>query len=116
MYENFITINFSKVMTFLSSEECFTPSNPVYKAVQIALEEMGFEPECNHVFRMKNPTTNLHFTHKEVELYSPVWKELQWISENREKNLTEAEDQLLRNLGYIFFTDVKPEDVKKVLN
>ena len=115
MYENFISINFTKVLTFISAEECFTPSNPVYKAIQIALEKMGYEPECNHVFLLKNPRTKLHFTHREIEWYSPTWRELQRISESREKCLTEAEDKLLRNLSYVFFTDVKAEDVNKIL-
>jgi hypothetical protein len=51
MYLNTVRFVDSEVLLFLTASECFTPSNPVYKAVQVALEEMGYEPKCNHIFK-----------------------------------------------------------------
>lgn len=98
---------------FLTSEECFTPSNPVYKAVQNTLEEMGFKPECNHIF--KGELGHLHFTHTEIEYYSPISDAIIYEHIKHNRMQLKVAGELISNLEYIFSTGVPAEHVGTVL-
>jgi hypothetical protein len=113
MYKNIIRFEHNRVSMFLTSTECFTSSNPVYKAIQETLEEMGFKPECNHVFKCNYGV--LSFTHEEVDNYSPIADAMifEQIKHNR-MNLTKCAP-IISDLEYIFSTGVPAEHVGTVL-
>lgn len=111
MYLNTVRFIDSEVILFLTSSECFSPSNPVYKAVQVALEEMGYKPTCNHVF--KGCLGNLHFTHTKIDDYFPSANKMRLIEENK-KQLTHAYG-FIADLEYVFTTGILPENVGKIL-
>ena len=114
MYINTISFNGKKVSMFLTSEECFTPYNPVYKAVQICLKEMGYVPECNHVF--KGGMGNIHFTHSETDVFCPDTNYYlldAFIRTN--KNELHVAYGFITDLEYIFLTGVPAEKVANIL-
>lgn len=112
MYLNTISYNYAKVSSFLTSEECFTPHNPLYKKVQKVLEEIGWDPECNHVFR--GDFGPLQFTHSEVRVYHTIYQQEEQRRHNRKNMKSEAKD-LISNLEYIFLQEISPESVEKIL-
>ena len=113
MYVNTIKYEHNNVVEFITSKECFTPENPVYAAVQKTLVEMGYEQECNHVFKGKGWLGVLRFCYSEVDLYQPDRYQIDNIKSNRSKIIVAA--AFISDLEYIFTTDVPADKVDMIL-
>lgn len=113
MYVNTIKFKSSKVCQFLTSTECFTPENPVYAAVQKTLVEMGYEQECNHVF--KGCLGNLHFQYHEQEVYDPLSNAITYEYIKHNRTLLEGATGFITDLEYIFITSVPADKVDMIL-
>lgn len=109
MYLNRIKFKGSVVYLFLTTTECFSPENPVYKAVQVRLKEIGYDADCNHVFI--GELGKLIFGYDEIDNYFPEGHILDYIKQNRQQ----LNNQLVYDLIYIFSTDVTAEQVKNII-
>ena len=113
MFLNSIKFKGQTVVIFLTSEECFSPYNPVYKKIQETLVELGYKPECNHVFN--GVLGNLHFSHTEVNMYVPTANILELEQIKSSRLHIDDTRKIVRHLEYIFMTNVSANDVGKVL-
>ncbi len=112
MYLNTISVQYSRVLVFISTDECFTPHNPRYKKVQETLEKMGYVPECNHTFNGELWTVK--FTHQEIDVY--VFGELcdiKVINENRSR--MDVADKFIGDLEYIFTRNAPIDKIESIL-
>ena len=113
MYINTIKFKGIKVSLFITSEECFTPENPIYVAVQKALVEMGYEQECNHAFN--GCLGDLHFGYYVVDVYTPLSEPLfyEQIKDNR-RHMGDGTNFII-DLEYIFTTGVPADKINMIL-
>lgn len=112
MYLNQIQFNSKSAAVFVSSEEIFTPHNPVFKAVQEALERIGFKPKDNHNWTIDGNTLSL--LHGEKEFLNLVeWKQT-WPAEMNGYYQGEW-SKLLNDIQYIFIEGIPAETVKDII-
>lgn len=110
MYLNQIRISGVIGTVFVTSDEVFTPHNPTFKAIQEALERMGWKPQDNHNFTKDGH--KLALLHDETEHVNLK----EWAYHASGSTYYKGEfDQLIEDIYYYVTRKADPIKIKEFM-